>query len=287
MRAYNKCLTAVLALCCLVSCQEEIRPQDERCVKINAAISPTLITRVSDDGALFLNGDVIRVENQDRLTENIADYTYASSANTWSTSDNLFWEGKQNNEFQAWYPAESSYSEFDIPLDQSQGYSSADWMTAHAIAKQSDGIVNFAFAHHLSKVTVNVVGWGSEYAEDNRTLNSVHIATVSETVAKSDEEIIGASAPGMVNAYSYNNTFSAVVAPGKYEADSEIVHLYINGSSEPLVVKAKADINLLSGKAYKYNVTIGRDVIILDDSDVTVTEWVDEELLDQELTDIS
>ena len=182
-----------------------------------------MVTRVSDDGTRFTDGDVVRVVNLDRTTDNLADYTYSESSNSWNTIDNLLWEGREENHFNAWHPASATYTMFSIPADQSNGISFADWMTASASASQSAGSVNFEFCHNLSKVTVHISGWGTEYAEAERVVNSVKIATISRFVSKNESgEISGNGQASMIVSCPVTDDYSAIVAPGLYSAGSEI-----------------------------------------------------------------
>ena len=283
MKTHCKYISLVAILVCLISCNKELLHENENVVKVNAAISAELVTRVSEDGKSFTDGDAITVENLNRSSENVAQYTYSVSSQMWNINGKLFWEGSMENEFRAWYPAVASFDEFIIPTDQSQGTAAADWMTAGSVAKRSDGAVDFNFSHHLSKVVVSVSGWGSEFSESERTLTSVQIATASKTVSKTSLGVAGNS--DMVHSFANDGDFYAIVAPGEYPAGSEIVHLKVAGAGT-LVVKTKSAIVLESGMAYKYNVRVGRDEIILNASDVTVTDWIDETLDDQDLTQV-
>lgn len=284
MYSYNKYIAILAMMFCFLSCNDELYPESNSKVKINASIAAELVTRVSDDGTRFTDGDVVRVVNLDRSTDNLADYTYSESTNTWNTTDNLLWEGREENHFNAWHPASATYTMFSIPSDQSQGISFADWMTASATASQSVGSVNFAFSHLLAKVTVHISGWGTEYAEAERVVNSVKIATVSRFVSKNGEgEISGNGQANMLISCPDADGYSAIVAPGLYAADTEIMHISVTDVATPLVVKTSSDMVLESGKAYRFNVRIGKDAIVLDASDVVVIDWVDQELMDQEL----
>ena len=62
----------------LCSCNKGITPDViESQVQISANITPCVITRITEDGASFTNGDEIKVLNVDRVNKNLATYTYS------------------------------------------------------------------------------------------------------------------------------------------------------------------------------------------------------------------
>ena len=263
------------------SCQEELSPEtaDNNKVSISARISLGLVTRVSDDGASFSDGDAVAVQNLSRSTKNLATYTYSSSSGVWSTADALFWEGSSANDFIAWYPATSAYDSFTVPTDQSEGTDAADWMTAAIQAKRSNGSVALEFSHHLSKITVDITDWGTEFAQNERVLTQAQIMTSSTVLTNDGSSVSGDDQIKSVSGYVDGTSFKVIVAPGTYASGAEIMKLYINGASEPLSVKTSSDITLASGKAYTFKVSVGKDVILLDDSSISVNDW-DDEFLD-------
>ena len=167
-----------IAVFCFVACQTyDMQTYDT--VQIFASISTDSPTRVSDDGASFTDGDMIRVENTSRQTNNIATFKYSSSAGKWLTEDVMLWEGYGDNLFKGWYPASASFGSFTIPADQSAGYGTADWMTSIASAKASDGGVGLLFSHHLVKVIVEAASWGSEFELDDQKIESLDLLSLS------------------------------------------------------------------------------------------------------------
>jgi hypothetical protein len=115
--SYKYLAIAFAALLC--SCNEGITPDmiDSQ-VQISANITPCVLTRVTEDGTSFTNGDAIKVQNINRENKNLAIYTYSESMGKWSTSDELYWDGAEANTLNAWYPASAAYGSFTIPADQ-------------------------------------------------------------------------------------------------------------------------------------------------------------------------
>ena len=269
----------------LAACSNEMEPemQPDNRVKIKAGISAELVTRVTEDGTAFTDNDAIKVQNLSRSSENLATYVYHEVAGKWSTGDDIYWEGYDDNNFIAWYPVSAVYDEFSVLGDQTGGTADADWMTASKTAKQSDGEVAFSFAHHLSKITVRVAKWGSEFSEEEKILSSVNILSVSDKVEQEGGAVVGDGVSKWV--MMSPESLTAIVAPGVYSSGCVIMQLYVNGSSVPLEVRTGSDITIESCKAYVFNVTVGKDAIV-DISNVSVIDWEDEVLQDATISDI-
>lgn len=274
-----------IAVFCFAACQiDDMQTYDT--VQVFASISIDSSTRVSDDGASFTDGDVIRVENTSRQTNNIATYTYSSSSDTWATDDVMLWEGQGDNLFKGWYPATASFGSFTIPVDQSAGNAAADWMTATASAKSSDGGVGLLFSHHLVKVTVEAASWGSEFAQDDQEIESLDLLSLSTVMANDGTAVSGDGTTVFVKACPVQSgaAFVALVAPGTYPSGAEIMHIQVG--DEQLVVQTSGALEIQAGKAYAFKVNVGKDMIVVSSDDVTVSEWDDVTLDDQEFEEI-
>lgn len=267
-----------------VSCQMMETVQNDENVKILVSVSEDEYTRVSEDGSCFVDGDEIQVVNKSRSTNNKATFTYDESADDWSTDDKILWEGQGDNEFEAWHPASASFESFTISGDQSAGLGLSDWMTANAVAKPSDGGVALSFRRHLAKVNVKITSWGSEYPSGSQTVNGLYIRSLNGVMYNDGSDITGNGSPVSIKTYvlDANEEFVAIVSPGTYSAGSEIMRIYVNGNSESLSVKASKSLELKSGKAYSFELTVGRDCIEIAPGDVSVTDW-DEEVLDDQV----
>lgn len=251
-------------------------------VRVSAKIAPSIVTRVTDDGTAFTDGDVIKVHNLNRESKNLATYTYSSSSGKWATNDELYWDGVYDNTFNAWYPATADYASFDIPADQTLGIDQADWMTATTTTKKVNGTVGLLFNHHLSKIRVTVEHWGNEYTEEKQVVNSLELKSLWGAISH-DGAPVGDMTAKWVKSYpsTLNTTYVAIVAPGIYEANEEIMQLYVNGSASPLIVKTAKELRIESGKAYNFKLAIGNDFAMITSS-VSVSDWEDEALEDQQ-----
>ena len=267
----------------LFSCNKEVLPESaEMQVKVSAKIAPSIVTRVTEDGTAFTDGDIIKVQNIDRESKNLATYTYSAYSKKWSTEDELYWDGSHDNTFNAWYPATADYATFDIPADQTSGIALADWMTATTTTKKANGTVGLLFNHHLSKVRIIVESWSNEYTSEQQVVNSLRLKSLSSTMSF-DTTAVGDMTAKWIDSHAStpNATYVAIVAPGSYSADEEIMQLYVNGSTTPLIVKTSKAIDIESGKAYNFRLSIGSDLATIASS-VVISDWEDVVLDDQE-----
>jgi hypothetical protein len=163
-------------------------------------------------------------------------------------------------------------------------------MTATTTAKKSDGTVELLFAHHLSKVRITIESWSNEYTEDKQVINSLELKSLSGGMSYDGVVAMGDMATKWVKSYAStsNTTYVAIVAPGMYEANEEIMKLYVNDSSLPLIVKTSKAVIIESSKAYNFKLAIGNDLATITSS-VVISDWEDEVLDDQQanMTDSS
>ena len=272
---------AIIFVTLLCSCDKEVMPDFvESQVEISANITPCVLTRVTDDGTAFTDGDNIRVQNMNRAEKNLATYTYSKSTDKWNTSDDLYWGVQPTNTFNAWYPATSTsaYNSFTIPTDQTAGTATADWMTATTTANRADGVVNLSFNHNLAKVTITIVEWNNEYLESERVVSLLELSSLSGVMSY-NSTLSGDNQAKWVKTYTKdaNKSFVAIIAPGTYALATNIMQVYVNGSATPLAVKTSSNLTVESGKAYSFKLTIGKDLIT---SSVTVRDWGDVDLED-------
>ena len=273
---------AIIFVTLLCSCDKEVMPDFvESQVEISANITPCVLTRVTDDGKAFTDGDNIKVQNMNRAEKNLATYTYSESTGKWNTTNDLYWGVQSTNTFNAWYPATSAaYNSFTIPIDQTAGTATADWMTATTTANRADGVVNLSFNHNLAKVTITIDKWENEYLENERVISSLELSSLSGVMSY-DSTLSGDNQAKWVKTYTKdaNKSFVAIIAPGTYAPATNIMQVYVNGSATPLAVKTSSNLTLEVGKAYHFKLTIGKELATITSS-VTVGDWGDVDLED-------
>lgn len=271
---------AITLMTLLCSCNEEITPDViESQVQISANITPCVLTRVTEDGNSFTDGDAIKVQNMDRENKNLATYTYSDSTGKWRTTEELYWIGEDSNTFNAWYPSTAAYDSFTIPTDQTSGIADADWMTATTSAKKADGTINLSFNHNLAKVIVTIESWSNKYSENERSVNSLELISLS-SVMSYDGSLSGDYAKKWVKAFvaQANTSFVAIIAPATYSSGDDIMQIYVNDSATPLAIKTSSDLKIEAGKAYNFEITVGKNLAEIISS-VTIGGWDEEALV--------
>ena len=288
---------AALALV-LAGCQSEDDfissdyANDPMAVHIRAGIE-ALQTRVNTTGTgnAWDENDQISVTNTspEAITgKDKAVYKYNDS--TWEPegADYMVWADDVNT-FEAYYPVvegkTDSYTQFELPADQSSSNPTetnyigrADYMTAAASQSKSDAL-NLTFKHHLAKVTVEISGYGDQYATQKPVFQAPTFTLPTTTTTVDGKTLTVANSGTTVTGLFSEDTsaeakhsFTAVLLPGKYAADDTFVQLNIQGGT-PLIVKANEQLTtgLESGKAYTFNVTVGKNGATI--NSVTVGDW--------------
>ena len=289
-RSIGGSLFLLSAFCFLlfVSCsQEEFLPQetDSVAVKISASIGK-LQTRVSYDerNTTFDENDQIKVVNKLRTSKNVATYTLTDEE--WNTADPFVWSSTSLNQFEAWYPVTdgTSFDTFTIPADQSseQLLGAADWMTigTKEIEKPSDKTLKLHFLHMLTKVTVNVTSWGSEYDGTDKTIEDVKIYSLATDIVQDREGHIGqikTASLTPIAPLADGNSYTAIVCPGLYSSDQKFMTFTVNGTDNLTVLaKVSSPIEIEAAKHYTFNLTVGKDAATI--SSVEVIPWAKKEI---------
>lgn len=288
---------AALALV-LAGCQSEDDfissdyANDPMAVHIRAGIE-ALQTRVNTAGAgdAWEDGDMISVANTSTGAVTGKDKAvYKYNGGTWGPegADYMVWADDVNT-FEAYYPVvegkKDSYERFELPTDQNSSdpdddnyIGRADYMTAAASQSKSDAL-NLTFKHHLAKVTVKISGYGNQYATQKPVFQAptFTVPTTKTPVPRKTLTVAGngTTVTGLFSedaSTEAKHSFTAVLLPGKYAADDTFVQLNIQGGTS-LTVKANEQLTtgLESGKAYTFNVTVGKNGATI--NSVTVGDW--------------
>ena len=278
----QKYIASFLALVMVFGVFVFVAPVEAQAVEINAnATGFGGGLYYSDESGVtsFANGAAIKVVNLMRTSKNEATYTTTDGTN-WTTTDAMVWNSSSKNTFQAWYPVAeySSYDAFTIPTDQGDAtkLASADWMTASTgeIDKPGNGVLDLSFQHRLAKVTVTVSEFTSQYAE-GATLSG---ATIYSLTA---DNVSVENANNGVTPYQEGNSVTAIVCPGKYNADATLMEINVkdeNGNYTLAVPVNDYLVNtgLAAGSHYTFSLKVGKDVVAI--SSVTVEGWVEMEI---------
>ena len=278
----KKYIASFLALVMVFGVFVFVAPVEAQAVEINAnATGFGGGLYYSDESGVtsFANGAAIKVVNLMRTSKNEATYTTTDGTN-WTTTDAMVWNSSSKNTFQAWYPVAeySSYDTFTIPTDQSDAtkLASADWMTASTgeIDKPENGVLDLSFQHRLAKVTVTVSEFASQYAE-GATLSG---ATIYSLTA---DNVSVENANNGVTPYQEGNSVTAIVCPGKYNADATLMEINVKDENGDYTLAVPVndylvDNGLAAGSHYTFSLKVGKDVVAI--SSVTVEGWVEMEI---------
>ena len=278
----KKYIASFLALVMVFGVFVFVAPVEAQAVEINAnATGFGGGLYYSDESGVtsFANGAAIKVVNLMRTSKNEATYTTTDGTN-WTTTDAMVWNSSSKNIFQAWYPVAdySSYDTFTIPTDQSDAtkLASADWMTASTeeIDKPGNGVLDLSFQHRLAKVTVTVSEFASQYAE-GATLSG---ATIYSLTA---DNVSVENANNGVTPYQEGNSVTAIVCPGKYNADATLMEINVKDENGDYTLAVPVndylvDTGLAAGSHYTFSLKVGKDVVAI--SSVTVEGWVEMEI---------
>ena len=277
----KKYIASFLALVMVFGVFVFVAPVEAQAVEINAnATGFGGGLYYSDESGVtsFANGAAIKVVNLMRTSKNEATYTTTDGTN-WTTTDAMVWNSSSKNTFQAWYPVAeySSYDAFTIPTDQSDAtkLASADWMTASTgeIDKPGNGVLDLSFQHRLAKVTVTVSEFTSQYAE-GATLSG---ATIYSLTA---DNVSVENADNGVTPYQEGNSVTAIVCPGKYNADATLMEINVKDENGDYTLAVPVNdylvnTGLAAGSHYTFSLKVGKDVVAI--SSVTVEGWVEME----------
>ena len=287
---HNITLMILAMMAALAACtqDEDFIPRgDGDTVKLTASIG-ALQTRVSYDAkgyTTFDKGDQIRVKNTLRTSKNIATYTLTDE--DWNTADAFVWSSTSLNQFEAWYPVTdgTSFDTFTLPTEQNSSalLGAADWMTigTKEIEKPSDKTLKLHFLHMLTKVTVNVTSWGSEYDGTDKTIEDVKIYSLATDIVQDREGLIGqikTASLTPIAPLADGNSYTAIVCPGLYSSDQKFMTFTVNGTDNLTVLaKVSSPIEIEAAKHYTFNLTVGKDAAII--SSVEVIPWAKKEIV--------
>ena len=288
MKAFKYIALAALTFSFAACTQDEdfIQQGDGDAVKISASIG-ALQTRVSYDAkgyTTFDKGDQIKVVNKLRTSKNIATYTLTDEG--WNTADAFVWSSTSLNQFEAWYPVTdgTSFDTFTLPTEQNSSalLGAADWMTigTKEIEKPIDKTLKLHFLHMLTKVTVNVTSWGSEYDGTDKTIEDVKIYSLATDIVQDREGLIGqinTASLTPIAPLADGNSYTAIVCPGLYSSDQKFMTFTVNGTDNLTVLaKVSSPIEIEAAKHYTFNLTVGKETATI--SSVEVIPWAKKEI---------
>lgn len=279
-------LVVFLGLITLINCNKEngIGQTDEGSITIQASIG--IMTRVSYDGngSSFTSGDTLLLYGwtggptavpEKRVVDAVKN---SFDGNGWIPSNPMLWKNSTAaHYFIGIYPVPdsvTSFTEAAYTLD-TDDYESSDLLIATNLSgvKATDGPVNLNFDHVMAKLNVNLK-FRNEYC-DTATVDSVKIASMTtasvnyltkEVTATGNASTI--RIPSMRSALEgFDYSFSSIMVP-----QTDVRMITVSVGEKKYVYTTATDIPLESGKNTTLSLTLGRDLVELDD--VSVADWL-------------
>jgi len=295
MKATKYLSLAALALMgTLASCQSDdftvARP--DNAVSVNFSVGSLQTTRsnaiaTDDTQREFNQGDQISVSTNDQ--EAVLFQCTSTENQTWTEAvpnKFLLWTQPMLT-FSAYYPATTgtSMTTFTVPTDQSTEakIALADYMTRQQVISRPEGgsDIQMQLERQMARVIVRISGFGSQYRDDQKTVDNVRIYSEASGIA--DGNPTGSSteiqpyAQGSNDGWgwSQNSTFTALVVPGSGDSGANFIRL-TDGEYSTLLVTGIPEME--AGNSYTFNLVVGKNRIEV--ASVTVQDWTTGETLD-------
>ena len=249
------------ALFALVACSDaddilSAYHNDPNAVHINAEVGKASADGFTRSNPLGKDADEQKKFNQDDEISVKADgqdaVTYQLNGTEWTPQDSKFlkWESETMN-FTAYYPAS-----FDGTVKQPTEYTSveslvaADFMSfSSSVNKPKDNnTLTLTMNRQMARVVVDIVGFNDQY-DKNTPINSVSICGVK--------------------AYKHSdNRYYALIKPCDAKSTENFLSLKVGEGNTETLTGIPA---LEAGKSYTYQLTVGKDKVVV--TGITVADW--------------
>lgn len=285
----NTILLTLAAAVLLPGCNKDLTPAGGDCITIEATVGPA--TKVTGDGtkASFSAGDKIAVYAWTGSTSEIpAEREVDGIVNTlgsdgkWSPASPMYWKNAGDaHYFLGVSPvhAISSLTADAFSVDPAD-YAASDLLFAARLdgLRVADGPVKLSFRHAMAKLVVNL-SFRSQFG-GTPEVGAVTLGAKQTAVVNYLTQTVGATgdaASVSLSAVTANSSYSAILVP-----QAGVRKITVSIAGKDYVYTAGTDIPLASGQITTLNLTVGKDLIELA-SGITIADWVDDALSDQEL----
>ena len=277
MKTKYTAIAALTLLGAFASCQKEnLRPDNAVKVSVSVgALTKTNAIATDDTQRRFNQGDQIAVSTNDQ--EAVLFQCTSTDDQTWTEAvpnKFLLWTQPMLT-FSAYYPMTTgtSMTTFTVPADQSsvEKIALADYMTRQQVISRPEGgsDIQMQLERKMARVIVRISGFGSQYFDDQKTVNNVRIYSEASGIA--DGNPTGSSTA--IQPYAQGNggqgsTYTALVVPGYGDSGARFIQL-TDGEYNTLLVKGIPELN--AGNSYTFNLVVGKNRILV--QSVTVQDW--------------
>ena len=230
------------------------------------------VGKASADGFTRSNPLGATAEDQQKFNENDeisvkadgqAAVTYRFNGSEWIPQDSKFlkWESETMN-FTAQHPASYTGGIITQPTAYPDEASliAADYMSFTGDVKNpGDNSLTLTMQRKMARVVVEVVGFNDQYAE-NTSVNSVTINGVKAFKQEKQD--------------NQNDKFYALMVPCAADNNANFLSLEVGESNTETLTGIPA---LEAGKSYTYQLTVGKDKVVV--TGITVKDWTSGETL--------
>lgn len=243
-------------------------------------------TNILDRGDCWEDGDSIRVQAFAGDSTGYALFTFSNSngIGRWSRDRQFCWlDLNSNHTIWASYPCDCECFSFELPAEQEtlKKLKKADYMNGLWQGDPYDNtIISIQMQHRMSIVTVDYEIGSSDF-EGSPSPTKVEVLSKNYQV-KFDAEGKNPSLTGgekWVTAHLHDgNKFSAIVTPGKYQANEVFMRITLNGKEYN--VSTKIDTKFYEGYRHQFHLKMGKkkcDLVPV--SEDNLSGWTTEEEL--------
>ena len=283
MKTKYTAIAALTLLGAFASCQKEnLRPDNAVKVSVSVgALTKSNAIATDDTQRQFNQGDQIAVSTNDQ--EAVLFQCTSTEDQTWTeaTANKFLLWTQPMLTFSAYYPVTTgtSMTAFTVPADQSsvEKIALADYMTRQQVISRPEGgsDIQMQLERKMARVIVRISGFGSQYRDDQKTVDNVRIYSEASGIA--DGNPTGSSTE--IQPYAQGNggqgsTYTALVVPGYGDSGARFIQL-TDGEGSTLIVKGIPELE--AGNSYTFSLMVGKNRIEV--ASVTVQDWTTGETL--------
>ena len=253
----------------------------------NGALSFYFTTHTSADGEAWEEPRYNATNEKWTYSEKEAGWVFES---TTADSEQIVWAGDCVGKWWAVYPYQASLNATTKTLDWTVSTTQTEetWNNEDLLWAKDDNqtseMVEITFTHALTKLTVNITGYGTEVADDEQAISSVTIrgskvvATVTpatQTWSEPTGDAVDIAALKMEPPYYIGTSTEQYVA--SYDAllipQTAVLTILITLENGKSYSKTLDSYEFESGNAYTVTLKIGQDKVEIAEDGITATPW--------------
>lgn len=241
-----------------------------------------------DDNGSFTTGDQVKVFAAMGGNTESTIFTLGSGG-SWQTSENKNYLAViLPVTLTAVYPSGDAITAFSLPnitdatADQSDAgkLKAADYMTSDAqtITTAPEAAVDFTLQHRMCKVTINIIGYGTEFGGTLPTISGEKIISKGSGVSYSNDAWTQTGSETNItplktvdDSDKKLHRYEAIVTPGTYNAGDKLMTITMNGETKDIHIDKETAFS--TGHLYNFNLRVGKDKVEI--TGITIGAWGD------------